>query len=190
MSTLARPSSANVTSTHATSPKPSYRLWILGLIGLDYFSTLGYQPSIAFEAAGALAPLATVVVVVITLFGALPVYSYVTGRSPHGQGATGLLERLVHGWWGKLLILVLLGFAASDFVVTRTLSLADAAEHFVRNPSPTWQAILDYLAQGKDSLRPLSDVRAWHKALDFWDRQVVVTILLLALSYLCWRLFA
>src|SRR5260370_18574303 len=137
MSTLARPSSVNVTSTHPTSPKPSYWLWILGLIGLDYFSTLGYQPSIAYEAAGPLAPLATVVVVLITLFGALPVYWYVSGKSPHGQGATGLLERLVHGWWGKFLILVLLGFAAADFVVTRTLSLADAAQHIVPYPSPT-----------------------------------------------------
>src|SRR6266849_8138683 len=170
MSTLARPSSANVTSTQATSPKPSHWLWILGLIGLDYFSTLGYQPSIAYEAAGSLAPLATVVVVLITLFGALPVYWYVTGRSPHGQGATGLLERLVHGWWGKLLILVLLGFAASDFVVTRTLSLANAAEHVVNNPSPTWQAALDYLAEGKESLRAMTDAGAWHRILDFWDR--------------------
>src|SRR6266700_1457137 len=101
MSTITQPISRNVISSPLLSPKPTYWLWILGLIGLDYFSTLGYQPSIAFEAAGA-----------------LPVYSYVTGRSPHGQGATGLLERLVHGWWGKLLILVLLGFAASDFVVT------------------------------------------------------------------------
>ena len=105
-----------------------------------------------------MAPLATVVVVLITLFGALPVYAYVTGKSPHGQGATGLLERLLHGWWGKILILILLGFAAADFVVTRTLSLADAAEHIVRNPSPTWQAMLDFLAQGKESLRPRSDL--------------------------------
>jgi hypothetical protein len=157
---------------------------------LDYFSTLGYQPSIAFEAAGALAPLATVVVVVITLFGALPVYSYVTGKSPHGQGATGLLERLVHGWRGKLLILVLLGFAAADFVLTRTLSLANAAEHVVNNPWPTWQAILDSFAEGKESLRPISDTPAWNRILDFWDRQMVVTILLLVLTYLCWRFFA
>src|SRR6266478_6685590 len=190
MSTFTQPISRNVISSPLLSPKPTYWLWILGLIGLDYFSTLGYQPSIAFEAAGALAPLATVVVVVITLFGALPVYSYVTGRSPHGQGATGLLERLVHGWWGKLLILVLLGFAASDFVVTRTLSLANAAEHVVNNPSPTWQAALDYLAEGKESFRPMTDTRAWHRILDFWDRQMVVTFLLLVLTSFCWRFFA
>jgi hypothetical protein len=183
-------SASNDTTLSSRTTKPSYWLWILGLIGLDYFSTLGYQPSLAFEAAGPLAPLATVVVVLITFFGALPVYAYVAGKSPHGQGATGLLERLVHGWWGKFLILVLLGFVAADFVVTRTLSLADAAEHIVRNPSPTWQAMLDYLSQGKESLRPVSDSQAWQKTLDFWDRQMVVTVLLLLLSFLCWRFFA
>ena len=99
MSTTTQPISRNVASCPLPSPKPSYWLWILGLIGLDYFSTLGYQPSIAFEAAGPLAPLATVAVVLITFCGALPVYAYITGKSPHGQGATGLLERLVHGWW-------------------------------------------------------------------------------------------
>ena len=189
MSTQAKPLSNDMTFS-ARAAKPSYWLWILGLIGLDYFSTLGYQPSIAFEAAGPLAPLATVAVVLITFCGALPVYAYITGKSPHGQGATGLLERLVHGWWGKFLILILLGFAAADFVVTRTLSLADAAEHIVRNPSPTWQAMLDYLAQGKESLRPISGGRVWQKTLDFWDRQMLVTILLLGLSFLCWKFFA
>ena len=102
MSTLTKPVSANAISERAVT-KSSYWLWILGLIGLDYFSTLGYQPSIAFEAAESLAPLATVVVVLITLCAALPLYAYIAGRSPHGQGATGLLERLVHGWWGKFL---------------------------------------------------------------------------------------
>ena len=106
-------------------------LWILCLVGVDYFSSLAYQPSIAFEAAGFLAPLATVVVVLLTFLGALPVYAYVAGRSPHGHGAAGLLERAMPGWIGKLLILILLGFAATDFVVTRTLSVADAAEHLI-----------------------------------------------------------
>src|SRR5437016_9897006 len=113
--------------THQSAPRQSFWLWVLCLIGLDYFSTLAYQPSIAFQTAGIAAPLATVVVVLITFLGALPVYCYVVGRSPHGQGAIGLLERTVHGWLGKLLIVVLLGFAATDFVITRTLSAADAA---------------------------------------------------------------
>src|ERR1700732_3878106 len=95
-----------------SSAVQSFWLWVLCLIGLDYFSTLAYQPSIAFESAGTAAPLATVVVVLVTLLGAVPVYWYVAGRSPHGQGAIGLLERSVHGWFGKLLIVILLGFAA------------------------------------------------------------------------------
>src|SRR3954466_339396 len=82
---------------------------VLCLVALDYLSTLGYQPSLAFRAAGLLAPLATVVVVLVTLLAALPVYLYVAGQSPHGGGAAALLERLVPGWRGKLLILVVLG---------------------------------------------------------------------------------
>ncbi len=175
--------------TKEPEPPQAYWLWILGLIGLDYFSTLAYQPSMAFEAAGLLAPLATIVVVAVTLFAAVPVYAYVAGKSPQGQGAIGLLERRVHGWLGKMLILVLIGFAATDFVITRTLSLADAAAHVVYNPFPLWQQALDSMAQIKDELRPLSNDPSWHQILDYWDRQMVVTVLLLVLSVIFWRLF-
>jgi hypothetical protein len=106
---------------------------VLWLTGVDYFSTLGYQPGIALLAAGALSVPATAILVAITLLAAVPVYSEVAKRSYVGQGSIALLENLLSGWKSKVFVLILIGFAATDFVITMTLSAADAARHAVAN---------------------------------------------------------
>jgi hypothetical protein len=176
----ASPPPASITPT--AKPFSTAWPWVLCVIGLDYLSTLAYQPSVAFSAAGRLAPLVTVLVAAVTIFLALPIYWYIAGRSSHGGGSTALLERCIPGWRGKLLLLILLSFGAVDLVFTRTFSAAAASEHIIRNPDPGWQQTLKNATSGGEELR--QQLPDWFRRATegWWNRQTVVMLIVLIIG--------
>src|SRR5262245_57530322 len=188
---LQRHDKKNGTATPGAGPVrslPTYAWWlVLGLVGLDCFSTLGYRPTLAIEGSDPqqIAPLAAAAVAILILFAALPIYLYVVGRSPHGQGATGLLESHLSGWGGKIVILFLLGFVATDFVMTRTLSTADASKHLLANPHV--KAGTDWMMNRKEVLHdalPLSvEAEVIDQIFHWWDEQLTVNVILIVLGF-------
>jgi hypothetical protein len=156
-------------------------MWVLCLLGLDYFSTLAYQPSLTYEFTGRLGPIATVLIVLATLLGALPIYCYLAGRSPRGEGSLGLLERLIRGWRGKTLVLVLLGFAATDFTMLKAISLADAAVHFLKNAHFGGGHVHIIVAWMNDQLPEPADS-------PLFDDQLMVTLILVIVGFAFWFL--
>ncbi len=160
-------------------------LWVMCLLGLDYFSTLAYQPSITYHETKRLGPLATAAVVLVTLFGALPVYCYLAGRSPGGQGSLGIVERLIRGWRGKTIVLILLGFAATDFTMLKSLSLADASVHVLNRQDGSRHESARLISSW---MKDCASDYCGDEVAQYVNDQLVVTILLGIVAFFFWFL--
>lgn len=161
-------------------------LLVMFLVGVDYFSTLAYQPGMSFGSAGPIAPIATLVVAAVTLFGAAPLYAFIAGRSSEGEGAVALIERHLPGWRGKLLVVISLGFVSADFVMTRSIAAADAAVHILH--SERWQPTLQRWAGELRDARARAPAFA-QRPLDRLDEQMVIAAFVSVLAFMFWWLF-
>lgn len=162
-------------------------LWVLCLAGLDTFGTLAYQPSIALSLAGDLAPLATGLAVIFCLLVALPVYWRLVAVAPEGRGAVGYLAKRIPGWRSKLAVLVLLGFAATQFALTKSLAASDAAEHVIGNPS--WHDRLAGIAAAVTRLGTAVESPFLRRLLKPWDLQLAVSLVVALVGIAFWAVF-
>jgi hypothetical protein len=110
----------------------------------------------------------------------MPMYRRVADMSPYGQGSILILEKLFPKWKGKALVLSLLGFAATSFIITITLSAADAAAHLIDNPlAPAWLQNQGIVTIGLLVFLGLIFLRGFQEAIGV---AVVIVIAYLALT--------
>jgi hypothetical protein len=76
---------------------------------------------------------------------------------------------------------VLLGFVATDYVMTRSLSVSDAATHLLGNP--IYQARAEWVTQNRDVVRGWLPEMLRGEFFDFWNEQLLLTVVLTVLAF-------